>query len=84
MREINFTLKNINGHLDTIEKIVNTQMLPERHNNDSDLAALLPLKTIEDVQEFEAHILIGDIRSRLMSNFLFISLLNKSLLLTYY
>jgi len=49
MGEINFTLRNINGRLDTIEKIVNTQMLPERHNNDSDLAALLPLKTIEDI-----------------------------------
>jgi len=69
MGKINFTLRNINSRLDTIEKIVNTRMSPERHN-DSDLAALLPLETIEDVQEFEAHILIGDVRSRL-SNFLF-------------
>jgi len=71
MGEINFTLRNINGRLDTIEKIVNTQMLPKRYNNDSDLAVLLQLKTIEDVQKFEAHILIGDIRSRLVSNMLF-------------
>jgi len=32
MGEINFTLRNINGCLDTIEKIVNTLMLPDRHN----------------------------------------------------
>jgi len=34
-------------------------MLPKRYNNDSNLAALLPLKTIKDVQEFEAHTYIN-------------------------
>lgn len=63
-----FTMRNIIERLDAIEKVVNMNQLSVSGtgNNDADLTALLPLQTVEQVIEFEAHLSIGDIQPRLV------------------
>lgn len=66
---LTFEMRNITERLDTIERIVNCNQLPISGADDhADLIALLPLQTVEHVQEFEAHLLIGDVRNRFISH----------------